>query len=51
MEFFFFSVHEGSLYDIPALACVIILALFMLNKKWILRVIEALYVLEQAILQ
>jgi signal transduction histidine kinase/CheY-like chemotaxis protein/HPt (histidine-containing phosphotransfer) domain-containing protein len=46
MEFFFFGVHEGVLFDIPAVACILILVLFMLNKKWILRVIEALYVLE-----
>ena len=45
VEFFFFSVHEASLYDIPALACVIILALFMLNKTWILYVVQAVYVL------
>ena len=45
VEFFFFSVHEVSLYDIPALACVIILALFMLNKVWILYVVQAVYVL------
>ena len=44
-EFFFFSVHESSLYDIPALACILVLALFMLNKKWILHAIAALYVL------
>ena len=45
VELFFFGVHEGSLYDIPAVACIIILSLFMLNKKWILRMIDALYVL------
>ena len=45
-EFFFFGVHETSLFDIPAVACILILALFMLNKKWILHVIMALYVLE-----
>ena len=45
IEFFFFSVHESSLYDIPALACILVLALFMLNKKWILHAIAALYVL------
>ena len=44
-EFFFFSVHESSLYDIPAMACILILALFMLNKKWILHGIAVLYVL------
>ena len=46
LEFFFFGVHEASLYDIPAVACIIILALFMLNKKSILYALEALYVLE-----
>ncbi len=46
LEFFFFGIHEASLYDIPAVACILILALFMLNKKWILYVLEALYVLE-----
>jgi len=45
VEFFFFSVHESSLYDIPAIACILVLALFMLNKKWILHAIAALYVL------
>jgi signal transduction histidine kinase/CheY-like chemotaxis protein/HPt (histidine-containing phosphotransfer) domain-containing protein len=45
VELFFFGVHESSLYDIPAVACIIILSLFMLNKKWILRMIDALYVL------
>ena len=44
-EFFFFGVHETSLFDIPAVACILILVLFMLNKKWILHAIEALYVL------
>ena len=45
IEFFFFSVHESSLYDIPAMACILVLTLFMLNKKWILHAIAALYVL------
>ena len=45
-EFFFFSIHESSLFDIPAMACILILALFMLNKKWILHGIAALYLLE-----
>lgn len=44
-EFFFFSVHESSLFDIPAVACILALALFMLNKKWIMHVIAALYAL------
>ncbi len=45
IEFFFFSVHESSLYDTPAMACILVLALFMLNKKWILHAVAALYVL------
>ena len=46
IEFFYFGVHETSLYEIPAVACILILALFMLNKKWILHLTVALYVLE-----
>lgn len=46
MEFFFFGVHEDSLTVIPAVACVTILTLFMLNKKWVTHGIETLYVLE-----
>ena len=45
VEFFFFSVHESSLFDIPAVACIVILALFMLNKKWVLYILAALYAL------
>jgi signal transduction histidine kinase/CheY-like chemotaxis protein/HPt (histidine-containing phosphotransfer) domain-containing protein len=45
LEFFFFGVHEDSLFDIPAVACVIILSLFMLNKKWILYALVGLYIL------
>ena len=44
-EFFFFGVHRSSLFDIPSVACILILALFMLNKKWIMYVIAVLYVL------
>ena len=39
-------MHESSLFDAPALACILILALFMLNKKWILYAIVSLYLLE-----
>ena len=46
VEFFFFGIHEISLFDVPAVACIMILALFTLNKKWILHMIELLYVLE-----
>ena len=44
-QFFFFSVHQTSLYDIPAVACFLILALFILNKKWAMHAIEAVYAL------
>ncbi len=46
LEFFYFGVHEISLYNVPAMACITILSLFMLNKKWIFYVLGALYVLE-----
>ena len=46
VEFFFFGIHEATLFDIPAAACILILALFILNKKWILHMIELLYVME-----
>ena len=45
-ESFFFSVHSSSLFDMPAVSCILILALFMLNKKWVLYVTAFLYVLE-----
>ena len=48
IEFFFFGVHESSLFDMPAVACILILALFMLNKKWILYAAAALYALALA---
>ena len=44
LEFFFFSVHETSLFDIPAMAGILVFSLFMLNKKWILHATAALYV-------
>ncbi|MEY8386909.1 response regulator [Oscillospiraceae bacterium 38-13] len=45
VEFFFFSVHEASVYDIPAVACILVLALFMLNKKWVMHAIEVLFLM------
>ena len=33
IEFFFFGVHRSSLFDMPAVACVMVLVLFMLDKK------------------
>ena len=44
LEFFFFSVHETSLFDIPAMAGILVFSLFMLNKKRILHATAALYV-------
>ncbi len=44
-EFFFWGVHRSSLFDIPVVACILVLALFSLNKKWILHAITALYAL------
>ena len=44
-EFFFFAVHRSSLFDMSAVACIMVLSLFMLNKKWMMHMIEALYLL------
>lgn len=43
-EYFFFCIHETSLFDIPAMTGILVFSLFMLNKKWILYVIDSLYV-------
>ena len=43
IEFFYFSVHPVILFDIPGMACILILALFMLNKKWVLYAIQSIY--------
>lgn len=32
-EFFFFGVHESSLFDIPLVACVLLLMLSLLDRK------------------
>ncbi len=45
LQFFFYSVHATSLFDIPAIAGIMVFSLFILNKKWILHVTVALYVL------
>ncbi|MCI8513350.1 MAG: response regulator [Lachnospiraceae bacterium] len=44
--FFFFGVHEATLFDIPAVACMIILIFSMYDKKRLLYMTAALYVLE-----
>ncbi len=45
IEFFFFGVHRSSLFDMPAVACIMVLVLFMLDKKRMLYIIGILYVL------
>lgn len=45
LEFFFFGVHKASLFDMPPIACFMILTLFMLNRRRMLYMIEALYIL------
>ena len=44
--FFFFGVHEITLFDIPAVACMIILVFSMFDKKRLLYMMAALYVFE-----
>ena len=42
-EFFFFGVHESSLFDIPLVACVVLLLLSLLDRKRLLYLAAALY--------
>lgn len=44
-EYFFFCIHENTLFDIPATTGILVFSLFILNKKWILYVTVALYAL------
>ena len=44
-ECFFFGVHENCLYDIPAVICIMILIFSMLDKKRLLYMTAAMYVL------
>lgn len=44
--FFFFGVHMNTLFDIPAVACMLILVFSMFDKKRLLVMTAALYVLE-----
>ncbi len=44
--FFFFGVHRVSLFDIPAVACMVLLVFSMLDRKFPLYTIVALYMLE-----
>ena len=43
IEFFFFGVHHTTLYDIPLVACVVLLLLSLLNRKRLLYMAAALY--------
>ncbi len=45
LEFLFFGVHDVSLYDIPAVACIVVFIFSMLDRKRLLYVTAALYVL------
>ncbi len=44
--FFFFGVHTTTLFDIPAVACMLILVFSMFDKKRLLFMTAALYILE-----
>ncbi len=44
--FFFFGVHSNSLFDIPAVACMMILIFSMFDKKRLLFMTAVLYVVE-----
>lgn len=45
VEFFFFGVHSASLFEIPALACIMIFTFSILGKKRLLYLTAAFYVL------
>ncbi|MCI8361007.1 MAG: response regulator [Clostridiales bacterium] len=45
IEFFFFGIHGASLYDIPAVACIMILIFSMLDRRRLLYVTAAFYIL------
>ncbi len=44
--FFFFGVHSVSLFDIPAMACMVLLIFSMMDKTLPLYMIASLYILE-----
>ena len=44
IEFFFFGVHRTTLFDIPLVACVVLLLLSLLNRKRLLYMAAVLYV-------
>lgn len=44
--FFFFGVHAGSLFDMPAVACIMILVFSMLDRKSLIYITVSLYVVQ-----
>ncbi len=46
VEFFFFGVHEGSLFDIPLIACTLLLVFSLPDRRRLLYMTAAIYVLE-----
>lgn len=46
IEFFFFGVHAGSLFDMPAVACIMILVFSMLDRKNLIYMTVALYAVQ-----
>ena len=40
-EFFYFGVHRGSIFDIPAIACILILIFSMFDRKLLLYITVA----------
>lgn len=43
IDFFYFGVHKSSLFDIPLVACIVLILLSMLNRKRLLFLATALY--------
>lgn len=46
IEFFFFGVHAGSLFEMPAVVCIMILVFSMLDRKSLIYVTMALYIMQ-----
>lgn len=46
IEFFFFGVHKGSLFDIPLIACTLLLIFSLPDRRRLLYITAAIYVLE-----
>ena len=46
LEFFFFGVHESSLFDIALVACIVLMLLSLLDRKSLLYIAIALYVFQ-----